>query len=77
MSKLLFRKRRLGRRRIYVGLLGSLAILGGVNGANDELGRQKAVRVQKGVWEGVPPPEESHGTVFILNTDAIRRDCDY
>ncbi len=53
-----------------------MAVLGGVDGPNDEPGRQKAERIQKGVWEGVPPPEESHDTVFILNPDVIHRGCE-
>jgi hypothetical protein len=44
-----------------------MAVLGGVDRSNDELGCQEAPRIQKGLWEGVPPPEESHDTDFILN----------
>jgi hypothetical protein len=45
----------------------SMAVLGGVDCTNDELGRQKTPRIQKGVWKGLPPPEESHDSIFILN----------
>lgn len=45
-----------------------MALLGRVDGPNDGVGRQEAARVQKGVWKGVPPPEESHDTVFVLNS---------
>ena len=44
-----------------------MAVLGGVDGTNDELGCQKTSRIQKGVWKGLSPQEESHDTVFILN----------
>jgi hypothetical protein len=44
-----------------------MAVLGGVDGPNDDLGCQKAPRIQKGVWKGLSPQEESHDTVFILN----------
>jgi hypothetical protein len=44
-----------------------MAVLGGVDGTNDELGCQKTARIQKGIWKGLPPQEESHDTVFILN----------
>jgi hypothetical protein len=44
-----------------------MAVLGGVDCTNDELGRQKTPRIQKGVWKGLPPPEESHDSIFILN----------
>ena len=44
-----------------------MAVLGGVDGTNDKLGRQKTALVQKRVWKGLPSPEESHDTVFILN----------
>jgi hypothetical protein len=45
-----------------------MALLGRINSSNDGVGRQKAARVQKGVWEGVPSPKESHDTVFVLNS---------
>ena len=45
----------------------SVAVLGGVDGTNDELGCQKTSRIQKGVWKGLPSPEESHGSIYILN----------
>ena len=44
-----------------------MGVLGSIDSSNDDMGRQKASRIQKGVWEGVPAPEESHDTVFILN----------
>lgn len=44
-----------------------MAVLGGVDGTNDELGCQKTSRIQKGIWKGLPPQEESHDTVFILS----------
>jgi hypothetical protein len=45
-----------------------MAVLGRVDSSNDGVGRQEAPCVQKGIWEGVPPPEESHDTVFVLNS---------
>lgn len=44
-----------------------MAVLGGVDDTNDGLGCQKTARIQKGVWKGLPAPEEGHDTVFILN----------
>jgi hypothetical protein len=44
-----------------------MVVLGGVNGSNDGMGREKASRIQKGVWEGTSPSKESHDTVYILN----------
>jgi len=51
-----------------------MAVLGGVDSTNDELGCQETARIQEGVWEGLPPPEESHDTVSILNC-AIHISC--
>jgi hypothetical protein len=44
-----------------------MAVLGGVDGTDDDLGCQKTSRIQKGIWKGLPPPEESYDTVYILN----------
>jgi hypothetical protein len=44
-----------------------MVVLGGVDNSNDVMGRQKAARIQKGVWERVSPSEESHDPIFILN----------
>lgn len=49
-----------------------MAVLGGVDGTNDELGCQKTARIQKGIWKGLPAPEEGHDTVFILNYGFVR-----
>jgi hypothetical protein len=56
-----------GDRVLTIVAVHSMAILGGVDGTNDELGCQKTARIQKGVWKGLPPPEEGYDTVFILN----------
>lgn len=50
-----------------VDCLRSMVVLGGVDSSNDGMGRQKATRIQKGVWERVSPSEESHDTFFVLN----------
>jgi hypothetical protein len=52
-----------------------MVVLGGIDGTNGELGCQKASRIQKGIWKGLSPQEESHDTVFILNC-VIRRSCE-
>src|SRR6266851_8557058 len=44
-----------------------MAVLGGGDCSNDDVGRQKASCIQKGVWEGVPTPKEGYDTIFILN----------
>jgi len=52
---------------MYDRLLGGMVVLGSVDGSNDGMGRQKAPRIQEGVWERVSPSEESHDTIFVLN----------
>lgn len=52
-----------------------MAVLDGVDGTNDELGRQKTGRIQKAVWKGLPSPEDSHDTIFILNY-VVHRFCE-
>ena len=64
-----------GDRVLTIVAVHSMAILGGVDGTNDELGCQKTARIQKGVWKGLPPPEEGYDTVFILNC-VIHRFCE-
>ena len=43
-----------------------MAVLDGFDCSDDELGREEATCVQKGIWEGLPAQEEGYDPVYLL-----------